>query len=97
MRAVVADQSVFVGKGRRAEDCPPYLRRCVNLNVNCYRIELTQHRHQIALRGHDFADVFAGHRHFVEAGGIEHYNGWGIQDDLPRTDLNNPVNPMAAT
>jgi len=32
----VADQSVLVGKGRRAEDCPPYLRRCVNLNVNCY-------------------------------------------------------------
>ena len=32
-------------------------------------IELAEHRHQIALRGHHFADVFVGHRHFVEAGG----------------------------
>jgi len=23
---------------RRAEDCPPYLPRCVNLNVNCYSV-----------------------------------------------------------
>jgi len=42
VRAVVADQGVLVGKGRRAEDCPPYLRRCVNFNVNCYMPLLTE-------------------------------------------------------
>src|SRR5437879_5695989 len=34
-------------------------------------IELAEDGHQILLRGHHFADVFVGHRHFVEAGADE--------------------------
>jgi len=32
VRAVVG----LLARERRAEDCPPYQRRCVNLNVNCH-------------------------------------------------------------
>jgi hypothetical protein len=37
VRAVVVNQNAIVGKARRAEDCPPYLCRCVNLNVICHK------------------------------------------------------------
>src|SRR6266404_1065589 len=35
------------------------------------RIKLTEDSYQIALRGHDFADVLVSHRNFIKAGADE--------------------------
>ena len=42
-------------------------------------IELTEHGHQIILGRHDFADVFVGHRNFVETGADERDSAFAKQ------------------